>query len=116
MTTHAIWLRAQQTRDIENETLRQATIKKLDRVLGCLYSQYGWKEIYLFGSVMIPGNFHQKSDIDMGVRGLNPDWLYRFIAELSNLMEREVDVVMLENSRLAATIRKKGVQWPFENP
>ena len=72
---------------------------------------YQWDEIYLFGSITKPERFSQRSDIDIGIKGLNKYQHYRFISDLSGLLERGIDVVRLEDCPFAEAIVKRGVQW-----
>jgi predicted nucleotidyltransferase len=72
---------------------------------------YQWDEIYLFGSITKPQQFSHWSDIDIGIKGLNKYRHYRFISDLSGLLEREIDVVRLEDCPFAEAIEKRGVLW-----
>ena len=106
-----IWLKSRQEQKRKCEDLRQKALIKLYTALDELKKRYGWNEIYIFGSVSKPGFFHKNSDIDIGVSGLDSGDLYRFTAELSAIMERNVDIVRLEESKMADAIRRKGEPW-----
>lgn len=74
-------------------------------------SSYPFEEAYLFGSVVTPGRFSDRSDVDVGVEGLDGRVLYRFVAALSGAIGRDVDVVLLEESGLAPFVKAKGIPW-----
>lgn len=54
----------------ENEKSREHTLQKLLQLLPQLSKQYGVREAFVFGSLATPGRFHQNSDIDIAVFGL----------------------------------------------
>ena len=73
--------------------------------------KYSWKEIFIFGSVIRNGAFHENSDVDIGIEWLDPLRHYAFVGEISGLMERDVDVVLLEECGFAGRIKEKGLNW-----
>ena len=106
-----IWLRAQQEQQSKREDLRQKSLFELQVALDTLSKKYHWTELFIFGSVQTPGRFKISSDLDVGISGLNSRDLYRFVADLSGILERNIDVLRLEESRLADTVRRKGLPW-----
>ncbi len=106
-----IWLKARQKQQRWREAIRKKTLVELDAALKHLSKKYRWNELYIFGSIQTPGQFQKGSDLDIGISGLPPTDHYRFVADLSGLLERNVDVLRLEESRLADTVRRKGTQW-----
>ena len=75
---------------------------------------YQWDELYIFGSAVKTDRFDKVSDIDIGIAGLDKFLHYRFIADLSKLIEREVDVVRLEDCNFADAIKTRGIRWKKE--
>ena len=59
-----------------------ALLDKIDEVLQKLSDTYQWGQVYLFGSVIRPGQFTDHSDLDIGIEGLDKFMLYRFIGGL----------------------------------
>jgi len=57
------------------------------------------------------GAFHENSDVDIGIEWLDPLRHYAFVGEISGLMERDVDVVLLEECGFAGRIKEKGLNW-----
>jgi len=107
----SLWEQSLHEKRKRNEALRQKTLSHIDTVLSHLRLRYTWSEIYIFGSVLRKGRFGPESDVDFAVQGLPKHDLYRLVGELSDALERPVDVVVLEESQMADSIRRKGVQW-----
>ena len=79
--------------------------------LSSLEKKYQWDEVYLFGSIVLEGRFRQNSDIDIAVLGLKKFDYYKFIGEISDLLNKRVDVVLLEECHFAQFIKEKGIKW-----
>jgi predicted nucleotidyltransferase len=52
----------------------------------------GCQAVYLFGS-LVTGKIHQKSDIDIGIKGLPPEKFFRVYAKLDSNLSNTVDLV-----------------------
>ena len=52
----------------------------------------GCKNVYLFGS-LVTGKMHDKSDIDIGIKGLPPEAYLKAYSELSDTLDNEFDLV-----------------------
>jgi predicted nucleotidyltransferase len=115
-STPQLWVRARERKRREREILRRKVLEDVDLALSSLSETYAWSECYLFGSVIAPGRFDSDSDVDIAVGGLAMQDLYRFVGEISSALDREVDVVVLEESRLAPSIRRKGIPWFPKKP
>lgn len=57
-----------------------------------ILKQAGANKVFLFGSIAT-GEGDDKSDIDIGVSGLPPELFFTVYAELSEALERPVDLV-----------------------
>ena len=57
-----------------------------------LLKDEGCESIYLFGS-LVTGDFHENSDIDLGVTGLEPSLYFRTCSKLSNILKNQFDLV-----------------------
>lgn len=106
-----IWKRTSVERRKRREKKRLQTIEEVDRAIRQLCRTYEWEELYLFGSVSKPERFGEYSDIDIGIKGLDKFLHFRFISDLSGLLDRPVDVVRLEDCSFADPIKKRGIQW-----
>jgi predicted nucleotidyltransferase len=60
-----------------------------------LLKRSGAKEVYVFGS-LAKGQLAEYSDVDIAVSGLPVGVLYRLIAELTEMLDRPVDLVELD--------------------
>lgn len=69
-------------------------------------------EVWVFGSVLKPGRFREDSDVDIAVAtlpaGRSEAWLQ---SELGLRLDRSVDVLNLNETRLRAKIEKEGERW-----
>lgn len=54
------------------------------------------------------GQFNEYSDIDIAVEGLQEDY-FAVMTELEQLLNRDVDIIELENCRFAALLKKRGL-------
>ena len=106
-----IWYNARLKEQARLEEKRKEMVKRIDDVLTVLYKKYNLDEVYLFGSVSQEGKFRQKSDIDIAVKGLNKFDYYKFVGEISELINSRVDVVLMEECHFADFIREKGRKW-----
>jgi predicted nucleotidyltransferase len=95
----------------ENERMRQETLQRLLRLLPKLAPRYGFDQAYVFGSLAKKGRFRKTSDIDLAVRGLTNEKYFSFMAELSDRLGREVDVIQLEKHHLSKRIMETGITW-----
>ena len=86
-------------------------VEKVWNAAESLSHSYQWDDLYIFGSAAKPERFSDGSDIDLGIGGLDKFLHYRFIAELSGLIKRNVDVVRLEDCSFADAIRSRGIRW-----
>jgi predicted nucleotidyltransferase len=73
-----------------------------------LLTSVGAREVYVFGSVA-SGKFREGSDIDLAVSGLPPASFFGALARLTDLLDRPVDLVDLDDaSPFTAYLREKG--------
>lgn len=103
-------LRQQQEQQQLNLRRERACVVALQASL-LLKEQFAAKEVILFGSVLNPKQFHQCSDINLAVWGLEESRYLRALACLLDLdYQFEVDLVMAEETRpeLVATIIATG--------
>lgn len=89
--------------------LRDETRKRLREALHALLPG---QEVVLFGSVVQPGRFNDRPDIDIAL-DREPDGcsIFGLISELEERMERPVDIVLLEQSRFRDKILREGERW-----
>lgn len=107
----ARWHKAIFERAAEREKLRMRILNQIDSALTTLEKKYHWEDSYLFGSVAQKGKFRENSDIDLAISGLNKLEHYAFTGEISELLDKPVDVVLLEECIFAQSIKEKGLKW-----
>ena len=78
---------------------------------------FGVGRVYLVGSLVHPGRFHDRSDIDLAVEGLEPRHYVRALSEVADLAGREVDLIAMEDAAQAMVddVLKEGVVL-YERP
>lgn len=93
----------------ERERLRLATRDRLRRALAGICPGL---ETFVFGSITHPGKFYHRSDVDLALKRL-PEGvsLYGLTGWLEEEMGCRVDVVLLNESRLAKKILAEGERW-----
>lgn len=92
------------------EKERQELLKRFINVLANLREKYNLSEAFVFGSIVKPGRFIGNSDLDVAVKGLQNDRYFEFMAEISNEIGRDVDVVELEKCRFTEKIKREGIK------
>lgn len=97
----------------QRECLRIETLTRLKEALQ--KSPIPFDAAYIFGSVTKPGKFYEASDIDIGFLGLKDEDFFAMVSYLTLELERDVDVVQLENHRLREKIQMEGIRWTRED-
>lgn len=74
-----------------------------------ILKSYGATDIYIFGSI-INGDFNDKSDIDIAIKGIAFSDFYKVASILMFELENEFDLVDLDdkNDRFSQMISEKG--------
>ena len=62
-----------------------------------LLKNEGCKSVFLFGS-LVTGNFHENSDIDIGIKGLPKGKFFETCAKVYFSLENDVDIVDFDNN------------------
>lgn len=107
----SVWAKYRQERKAKLEGRRKAMIEEVTAVLDTLSEKYAWDEAYLLGSLTRPGRFGPESDVDIAMAGLSKFDHYALVGDISNLLDRAVDVVRLEECPFAAKIAREGIPW-----
>ena len=104
-----LWETIENERSRKREQLRLATLIALKTALAELLPG---QRCVVFGSLLRPGRFHAKSDVDLALlaepRGCSE---YRLQALLEERMHRPVDLLLLPESRLREKILGQGELW-----
>jgi uncharacterized protein len=98
-------------RQQHNEQQRQVILAKLFQWLDQFAEQYGMQGVYVFGSLTTAGRFTERSDVDVAIEGMNPDYFFDVMGYLVTELGREVDLVQLSKCHFAHRIREQGILW-----
>lgn len=91
---------------------RERAWRVAHRAARLLREQFGASHVAAFGSLTRGGLFHQRSDVDLAVWGLDEQLYYRAVSHLLSLDPSvSVDLVEAESARpaLKATIEREGI-------
>lgn len=68
--------------------------------------------VWIYGSLVKPGRFHEWSDVDLAFETLPAGESLEYLqSALSDEVGREVDVCLLECTRLRPVIEREGERW-----
>lgn len=77
-------------------------------ILKCV-NKYDISDLYLFGSSSEKNSSY--NDIDLGVKGLKPNYFFKFYADLFKSLKKPVDLIDLsKKSRFTLLIEKEGLK------
>ena len=95
----------------QNETERRRLLPLALEWLRAHGPTYGISHGYVFGSVTEPDRFTQSSDVDIAVDTWNTGDICGLMGCLSLHLNRDVDVVPLDQCHFADKIRHLGTPW-----
>lgn len=102
-------------RKVEQEHQRLLMVERIFSIINRLSGEIAFEEAYLFGSVTKPFRFSERSDIDAGFVGLKNSHFFKMMSMLSEATGHDVDIVQLEDHRLADKIKREGIRWRRED-
>ena len=103
-----LWERLQKEKYDLREAKRIDTLNSIIKPLKTYFADKCVRSVYLFGSVLKEGKFYEFSDIDIVVEGFGEDY-FAILRELEDLVDRDVDLVELDGSRLGDLDRNKWI-------
>jgi predicted nucleotidyltransferase len=90
-------------------SVHQSTRRQLREALAALIPG---QRVIVFGSLTRPGRFNDRSDVDLALETEPPGFsALRLMGELSERLERPVDVILLSNCRFRDKILREGEVW-----
>jgi predicted nucleotidyltransferase len=96
------------------ETLRQRALVMTDRAATTLYAE-GAEEVYVFGSVLKPGEFNENSDVDIAVQGVSDAKKAAVTRLLEDIFDdMPFDLVFLDEAlrpEVRRRIGSEGIKW-----
>lgn len=103
------WEKALETEARQREERRLKVLSQARREISGYFQGKRVLAVYLTGSVTRPGRFYDFSDVDIAVEGLEEDY-FAALAELEDLLERQVELIELESCPFGEVIREKGIR------
>lgn len=108
-TTRNLLQRREAERLQKRERLRTETLEMLRAVLREVLPG---QAVYVYGSILQPGRFRTRSDIDLALVEEPTDRsIYRVQAQLETALRRPVDLCVLGETRLRRKIETEGQRW-----
>lgn len=95
----------------DNEQDRQQILQMTMSWLGENAARYGIEGGYIFGSVTLPGRFRDRSDVDLAVETHKTGDICALMGDLSMHINRDVDLIPLDQCHFAEKIRRIGLSW-----
>lgn len=98
------------------ERYRGNAVSKLEKAVKALYSE-GAAKVIVFGSVLKPGFFNERSDVDIAVEGVPEEKRLEAEGKLVDIFaDIEFDLIFLEERdsvrpEILEKIEKEGVLW-----
>jgi len=102
------WCARAKKRKNQEKQLSKIAKEQAQKCATFLAEEFKVRGVYLFGS-LAEGFFHEGSDIDLAVEGLEPSLYFKALARLHEVSEGfKVDLVPLESSSYKDVILKEG--------
>jgi predicted nucleotidyltransferase len=105
----SVWQKAINTQKEIREKQRTAVLLRTVLLLKQYFADKEVTAVYLCGSLLYSDAFDDQSDIDIAVAGLKENYL-RVSAELETLLDREIDLIELEQCRFREEIEQEGMR------
>ncbi len=105
----SLWRTLQDQKHQRLEAQRRETLEKSLKALQAYFAHYPTAKAYVTGSILCEGRFAPWSDIDVAVAGFRGDY-FRTLVDLEELLDRNVDLIELENCRFRESIEKQGLR------
>ena len=93
----------------DGELRRKEQLGRVIDRLKLFFEKYPNCNVYLTGSIVKPGSFSDRSDIDIAVENYTGSRLDLFM-ELSELIDLPIDLIIMERCHFIDQIREKGVR------
>jgi uncharacterized protein len=105
------WRERAERRRVELERRQEESRRSAREAARALVDELGASEVWLFGS-LAEGRFHERSDVDLAVRGIPDERYFAALARVSAIVGGPVDLVPLETcpQSLAVRVRTRGLR------
>ena len=103
------WEAALRAEARQREEKRRLILSQVREKLPRFFQGKRVQSVFVTGSILREGDFYPFSDVDIAVEGLKEDY-FMMLAQLEDLLERQVDLIELETSRFGDSIRESGIR------
>jgi len=90
---------------------RQKAREEAEKAASILKEEFKAEKVWLFGSLLQEGKFHERSDIDLAAKGIPPEKFYKALGKIMRKVEGfKVDLVDMDDAResLRERIKEEG--------
>jgi len=106
-----LWEATLQRRRATNEAERRQILANLLAWLDTHGIDFGVKEAWIFGSATRPNQFGACSDVDLALVADPNLQQFQIMSALSLALDRDIEVILLDDCPFASTIIREGIQW-----
>jgi len=86
---------------------RKGELRKLaEKIAQMLKKRYKVKRVFLIGS-LVKGYIHERSDVDLVVEGLPPEFYIRALVDASDIVQWQVEVNLIPFENAFESLREK---------
>ena len=97
-------------RKADKEALRLKVLEKSKLEIKKYFSDKEIKSVYITGSILIPGKFTQRSDIDIAVEGIDADEFFSLYGDLMFALPKPIDLIDIKKDEpFSSMILKEAV-------
>jgi len=89
----------------QNLLRQKEALKVANSIIVMLKKKYRPKEVYIFGSILTPQFFSQRSDIDIAISGIDNSLYWKALSD-SNLLAKDFKLDMVDLADCRASIKK----------
>jgi predicted nucleotidyltransferase len=94
----------------QQELYRQEQFTAVKKLLKEYFAKKSVEKVYLIGSLTKPDQYNKYSDIDIAIKGMNPQEYLQIFGELEELLNTEnIDLIEIEKCGFAEIIETEGV-------
>ncbi len=94
------------------ERCEQLRLETRERLRSSLRRHLPGATVYVYGSLVRPGGFRESSDVDIALLEEPADCsIFLLQAQIEDDIGRDVDLVLLSETRLRAKIEREGERW-----
>lgn len=94
----------------KREERRKQARQEAESCAQILMEEFGADQVYLIGSVLNEERFYKNSDIDLVVRGLDPEQYISALSACKKRLPEGIDLDLIQMERAEASLQEKTLQ------